>query len=136
MENLFEGTPVFFQVLVAGLGLAIVVVIGYTLLYVADEIEDSAAQPVGRLLKAIVGGLAWALVGVPVSAGLFLVALGIWYLFFRPLFPYYVLRYNAIFVSYAIIFLYFLWGLYHGARNKLPISYRYDRHAAHVTETG
>jgi hypothetical protein len=129
MENSAESLPVFFQVLVAGLGLAIVVVIIYTLMYVADELEDSAVWPVGRFIKALFGGLIWVLFGVVVSAGLFAIAIVVWYLFFRPLFSYYVLQYNAIWAALVVVGFYLLWGVYHGARNKLPISYRFRRKA-------
>lgn len=127
MENSAETLPLFFQILVAGLGLAIVVVVVYTLLYVADELEDSAVWPVARFLKAVLGGLIWAVVGVVVSAGLFAIAIVVWYIFFRPLFSFYTLQYNVIWASYVVVGLYLLWGIYHGARNKLPVSYRFRR---------
>lgn len=137
MENLSENTPVFFQVLVAGLGLAIVLVVMYTLLYVADELEDSPVWPVARFIKALIGGLLWTVVGIGVAVGLFYVSIAVWYLFFRPLFPLYIWRYNAYFVGLAVVCFYLLWGVYHGAANKLRISYRYRRHSAvQLQETG
>jgi hypothetical protein len=119
--------PVAVQVIGAIIGLGFAAMVLFAAVYIADDLERTSLRPLGRFLKAIVGGLLWAVVGVFVSALLFLLAIIVHYIFFRPLFSYAILQFWAIRAALVIIGLYILWGLYHGARNRLPLSYKYGR---------
>ena len=119
--------PALFQVLAAVLGLAFVAVIAFTLLYIANDLEDTPFRPLGRFFKALVGGVTWAAAGILVAAGLFGISIVIWAIFFRPVFSIYILQYNATWLGLAVIGFYLIWGIYHGARNRLPLSYSFQR---------
>jgi hypothetical protein len=119
--------PLFFQILVWGLVLACGVAIAYALLYIAHDLEDSALRPMGRFIKAFLGGLFWAIVGVAVAAVLFGIGIVVRAIFFRPLFSYYIYQFWAYRVGLVIVGLYLLWGIYYGAKNRLPLSYKFHR---------
>ena len=115
------------QIVAGVVGLGFVAMVLFAAVYIGDELERTGLRPLGRFLKAIVGGLLWAVVGVLVAALLFGVGIVIRYIFFRPLFSFYLYQFWAIRVGLVIVALYLLWGLYHGARNQLPQSYRFRR---------
>jgi hypothetical protein len=119
--------PLALQIVLAVLGLGFVAMILFAAVYIADELERTGLRPLGRILKAIVGGLLWSVVGVAVSAGLFVLAIALWYVFFRPVFSIRILQFWSIWVGLVIIGLYLLWGVYHGLWNRLPLSYKYGR---------
>ncbi len=116
-----------FQIVAAVIGLGFAAMVFFAAVYIADELERTSLRPLGRLLKAIVGGLLWSVVGVVVAAGLFGLAIVIRYIFFRPVFSFYIMQFWAFRVGLVIVGLYLLWGFYYGARNRLPLSYKFRR---------
>lgn len=115
------------QIVAGVVGLGFVAMLLFAAVYIGDELERTALRPLGRFMKAIVGGLVWALAGVVVVALLFVVGIVVRYIFFRPVFSFYLYQFWAIRVGLVIVGMYLLWGLYHGARNRLPESYRFRR---------
>lgn len=119
--------PVAFQVAAVVLGLALTVIVGYALYYIAEDFEETALWPVARIIKGIIGGLIWSVFGLLVAAGLFVVAIVLRVIFFRPVFSFYVMQIWAINLGLVLIAFYMVWGIYHGARNRLPGSFRFRR---------
>lgn len=119
--------PVLFQIVAAVIGLGFIAIILYAAMYIAEELERTSLWPLARFIKALVGGLMWAVLGVVVAAGLFGIAIVVRAIFFRPLFSFYILQFWAIRIGLVLIAFYLIWGIYHGARNRLPLSYRFQR---------
>jgi hypothetical protein len=115
------------QVVTAVIGLGFGAMVLFAAVYIADELERTGLRSVGRLLKAIVGGVLWSVVGVLVSALLFVLTVVVWAIFFKPVLSISLLQFWAFRVGFVIIALYLIWGLYHGAKNRLPLSYKYFR---------
>ena len=116
--------PVVLQGIGIAIGLAFVAMILYAAMYIAEELERTDVWQIGRVIKAIVGGLIWAVIGILVTAGLILIAIIVRAVFFSEFFSILVLRFWAVRLGLLVIAFYLLWGIYHGARNRLSQAYR------------
>jgi hypothetical protein len=110
---------------VAGLGILALVI--YVALYIADELERTKIWELGRLIKAIVGGLVWSMIGIIVAAGLFAIAIVVRAIFFEAYFSFYILQFWAVRLGAVLVTFYLLWGLSYGNRNQLRLSLNFRR---------
>ncbi|MFZ0545133.1 MAG: hypothetical protein WAM60_06830 [Candidatus Promineifilaceae bacterium] len=115
------------QIVTGIVGLGFVGIVFYAALYISDELERTSIWPLARTIKAIIGGVLWGVAGILTAAGLFAIAVVLRAIFFRPLFSIYLLQFWGIRLGLVLIAFYLLWGVYHGARNRLRLSYSFRR---------
>lgn len=115
------------QGITAVVGLGILALVLYVALYIADELEQTKLWELGRLIKALVGGLVWSVLGIIVAAGLFAIAIVVWAIFFQAFFSFYTLQFWAVRLGAVLVSFYLLWGLYYGNKNQLRPSFNFRR---------